>query len=341
MLTESNRVRVAALVTVLALAGVACSGSIAHLPYDAEDRCLPCTDAACALPLELTFLGAGGFVMKRGEDTIVVDPFFSNPSITTVALGRMRSNEAAVRRWMPYLPEASAILVGHAHYDHLLDVPTVAREMAPNATIYASETAKNVLGAYNLYDRTEEICPGCPITIGRVRVLPIRSEHAPHFLGITLMQGEHRERLAKRPKSALFGWLEGRTFAFAIDFLGDDGLPDFRVLFHDSAAEPDVGWPPDHLPAAHVRVAIPCVASFSQVEGYPESIETTFDPDFLVLGHWEDFFTPYSQSPDDVRSVRGTDVDEFLGKLPSEWKKTGSMPLPGVKIRIAKNCPPR
>ncbi len=320
-----------------------CSGSLRDLPVDVHQRCLRCDDQACAAPLDLTFLGAGGFILQRGEDTVVIDPFFSNPSVARFLFGRARSDDETVLRWMPNLPNASALLVGHAHYDHLLDVPTVARERTPSARIYASATAKNILTAAGLADRTTAVAgwkkgPWKPEKINdRVQFLALHSEHAPHFLGMTFMEGEYGTPLTK-PPWFYWRWLEGETLAFAIDFLAADGSTDFRVLFHDSAAEPNLGMPPTDLPPARVRVAIPCVASFAQVDRYPGHMLYGFAPHYLVLGHWEDFFTPYSQSVDEVRSVRGTDVGGFLEKLSGYTRENVAMPLPGVTTRITGDC---
>ena len=43
------------------------------------------------------------------------------------------------------LAAVHAILVGHSHYDHLMDVPLIARRYVPNATIYGSLTTKRIL----------------------------------------------------------------------------------------------------------------------------------------------------------------------------------------------------
>lgn len=350
MSTEPNRAGLGAAIACGAALSLACAGSLYGLPVDTEPRCLPCANEACARePLEITTLGAAGYVFQRGGDTIVVDPFFSNPSIWRVGLFlSIEGNREVVEERMPELPNASAILVGHAHYDHLLDVPIVAREKTPNAKIYASETARNVLHGFGLTERTTSLdevawSPGAPVTWTRVdgtriRFLTVRSEHAPHFLGIALMDGEYTTPQTKPPRTA-FGWRGGPTFAFVIDFLASDGSTDFRVLVHDSAAKPGVGLPPGDLEPARVRVAIPCVASFSQVDNYPETLIARFAPDYLVLGHWEDFFRPYSQSPDQVRAVRLTDVAGFVKAVSDATDAPSALPLPGSRIRIAGDCP--
>ncbi len=344
----------AAVACVSALS-FACAGSTGDLVIDSGTRCFSCASEACATePLEITVLGAAGYAFTRDSDTILVDPFFSNPSFLRVALHlAIESDPAAVSVGMKDVPSASAVLVGHAHYDHLLDVPTVVREMTPRPGIYASETARNVLAAFDLLEDTTPLdaiawSPGQPVEWTqiegtRIRFLTVRSEHAPHFAGYTAMKGEYTNPLTEPPRSA-FDWIGGATFAFVIDFLARDGSTDFRVLLHDSAADEGFGLPPSDLADARVRVAIPCVASFHQVDSYPESLVAGFDPSFIVLGHWEDFFRPYSQSPEDVRAVPGTDVATFVKRLDAASRDDSTpaprtLPLPGTRIRFAKDCP--
>jgi L-ascorbate metabolism protein UlaG (beta-lactamase superfamily) len=39
------------------------------------------------------------------------------------------------------------LLVGHAHYDHLLDVPRILQTHAPQAKVYGSKTMGHILAA--------------------------------------------------------------------------------------------------------------------------------------------------------------------------------------------------
>ena len=78
-------------------------------------------------------------------------PFFSNPGLLRTGLRSIRSATVLVDRYMSRydVTGARAILVGHAHYDHLMDVPRVARSHAPNARIVGNATVKNTLGTWS------------------------------------------------------------------------------------------------------------------------------------------------------------------------------------------------
>src|SRR5690606_41553051 len=66
--------------------------------------------------------------------------------------------------------------------------------------------------------------------------------------------------------------LDGRTLAFLVDFLEDDGEIAFRIYYQDATAPPPLGFAPDALVAAHpVDVAILVPATFEEVDWHPEA----------------------------------------------------------------------
>ena len=95
----------------------------------AEDSIkIPC----CKEDIEITYLGASGFLIERdGDDfAVLTAPFFSNPKITSI-LGPIYPNKKEIDRGLENtsLDNVKVILVGHAHYDHLMDVPYVVKKI--------------------------------------------------------------------------------------------------------------------------------------------------------------------------------------------------------------------
>jgi glyoxylase-like metal-dependent hydrolase (beta-lactamase superfamily II) len=105
--------------------------------------------------VRLVYLGSGGWIMEHGEELVLAGPLFTNPGVLQTGLLGIRSDTAEVNRHMSgYDPvydvsRTSAIVVGHAHYDHLMDVPQVARRFATGAEIVASRTSANILGTWS------------------------------------------------------------------------------------------------------------------------------------------------------------------------------------------------
>ena len=197
---------------------------------------------------------------------------------------------------------ALAILVGHAHYDHLMDVPRVAQVHAPAARIVGSRTVANTLGTWSgLWDRVDIVndSAGDQRTVGRwlrygdgVRVMALRSYHAPHFDGYTLFRGTRDTPRTEMPTSAT-EWVDGATFAYLIDFMASPDSVVFRVFYQDAVVAPPAGLAPGVLMEGRpVDVAILVPATFDQVDWHPEAFIENLRPRRVLLGHWEDFFVP-------------------------------------------------
>jgi len=97
--------------------------------------------------LLIEYLGTSGYVVSHGSDVVLLDPYFSHQSILrAMSLKWLRIDKDAIDQYLPsHAKSAAAILVGHSHYDHLLDVPYIALNYATKAIIFGSETTKNLL----------------------------------------------------------------------------------------------------------------------------------------------------------------------------------------------------
>lgn len=274
--------------------------------------------------LRLVYLGSGGWILQHGADVVLTGPLFTNPGLLRSGLWSIASDTTLVDRYMSRwdVSAARAILVGHAHYDHLMDVPRVARVHAPRARIVGSRTVANTLGTWSgLLDRVDVVndSAGDLRTVGRwlrygpgVRVMALRSRHAPHFEGYTLYAGRRLRPLDEMPSNAA-EWLDGETYAFLVDFLDADGGVAFRVYYQDAVVAPPYGSAPEALIEERpVDVALLVPATFDQVDWHPEALVENLRPRRVVLGHWEDFFVPV-ETP--ARSIRLTDLDHFVHRL--------------------------
>ena len=346
--------KAAAAIGAVCVGFAGCSGSVRNLPVRFEPTCVPCDHPACDIPLDVKYLGSGGFLLRRGGDEIATGPFFSNPSFVKTGLAHIQSDVEAVRRFMPRRPGVSAILIGHAHYDHLMDVPAVVKLKTPHATIYTSESAANSLASIEPALSIETVDsrawkPGqpqvwIPVPGTQVRVLAISSEHAPHLWGITLMKGSYDKPLTQLPSRGS-GWLEGRTHSFLIEFRDANDRPEFRIHYQDSASNGGVGMPPSNLdPGAGGQrpytIMIPTVASWDKVSAYPTDLIDRLKPDFAVLAHWEDFFLPFTREPGSLRRVRLTDPEPFIDELGRLMgARAFVLPAPLTDVRFARQCP--
>ena len=282
--------------------------------------------------VRLIYLGTGGWIFERGNDQVITGPFFSNPGLVKTGLLPIRSDSDVVDEFMSRYDVSGAhvILVGHAHYDHLMDVPRVALKHAPSARIVGSKTVKNTLGTWSgVGDRVDEVndIAGDESTVGTwmsygagVRIMALRSLHAPHFEGYTLFKGSRVRSLNAEPRWAA-EWLDGMTHAYLIDFLNPDGSIAFRIYYQDAVAPPPLGFAPRAVIRERpVDAAILVPATFDQVDWHPEAFIENLQPQRVFLGHWENFFSP-PVSPSDPLSNFAHFESRLERVFDGEWWK--------------------
>ena len=354
--SDSNGRRfLACLVSIWLACLPGCSGPSKGLPVYTGGSELPTDSPAYPTEVQIKYLGAGGVVIKRGADVIVTAPFYSNPSIPRVAFGEIRARPDQIDRFLGGprngLAGATAILVGHAHYDHLMDVPYVKSKYLPQAKVYGSDTMRyTLLGDQSLpvadivsveaISAKDRRPSEWTYATRRLRFMAIESEHAPIILHLKFFEGTYDAPLQEIPTRAS-AWREGKTLAYLIDFLGaDEATVEFRVHYQDAASTWPLGAPPmfpnpqDQRP---VDLAIVCMPGFDQVENYPDAIVSTLKPRFVVIIHWEDFFALLPDDPKDLRLVPNQNAESFLERLRAALGNQGTfkLPAPGAWMRFA------
>ncbi|MFL5319361.1 MAG: MBL fold metallo-hydrolase [Myxococcaceae bacterium] len=294
-------------------------------------------------PLELRWIGVQGFLLTYGGESVLTAPLFTRPNGFTVSTGLpVTSDTASVSSHLSaeLLSHVSVVLAGHAHYDHLLDVPAVLQR-APNATLYSNISARNLLAAW-APDRQAR-CIGTDAqspTISRSRVIALDDPLASHvdwtncpskkpaqapLQGSWVKAGEHVRILAVcsehpdqigpyhfgagdvtdeacEPPTSMPEWKEGVTLAFLIDFLDPyTDAPLYRVYYQDAPATAPLGQvPPMFLADKRVDVALLNVGSYENAPGEPGNILQELNPRFAIGGHWEDFFRGADAEPQPI-----------------------------------------
>ena len=362
--------RCAALVWLAGLLATSGCRSVLPVAYQVEPTpsVVGCRASGCANAeeqVEITYLGVSGFLVKYRGAVLLTAPFFSNPSLKRVAQERslrfdrrdagIRADTALIRRLLPAdAAAASMILVGHSHYDHLMDVPFIAREISHRAAIIGSPTMRHIL----MGDRVLAKDSGRRLIAVRdsavadsareghwiysadsaFRVKAIASDHAPNLrlLGIpwTIARGTERRDLKELPKYA-DEWKLGETLSFVIDVL-DRGSPRLRLYYQSAASTPPLGFPSLALLAQrNVDVALLAAAASQNVRngGAPGRLLEHIRPAYVLVGHWESFFTRQTLP---IRVGEAMDADAFLDALGRSLPSTAGwqMPLPRTTVRF-------
>ncbi len=318
------------------------------LPWvEAIDEVLPSLEPG---QFVFRFTGAGGFYLGDASTAILVDPFFSNPGIwPIVSLQALQPDATVIDRQLPALDKVRALLVGHAHYDHALDVPYVFSKLPPEARILGSETLNNLIAPVVPAMHRVNVEPamardlqgGSWIFITpRLRVMPIASEHSPHVGNWLVAGGKMHEALQKLPADAL-DWKAGTTLSYLVDFLDEGGRVNYRVFAQTSASNPPKGIPPPDVLADGypVNVAVLCAANFTNVNDYPQTLLAALKPAQVIMVHWEKFWDPWQSN--NATTLPGLDLDAFY-RLVREAAPAADIRLPqrGAQFLLKPAQPP-
>jgi L-ascorbate metabolism protein UlaG (beta-lactamase superfamily) len=292
-----------------ALPAAACSARLGRFPFDGD----PIDGALPADTLHIRFFSVGCFLVQWQGLGLLTDPFFTHVSFRDVALGHTEPDPAAIADARPYLGDVQAVVVGHSHYDHILGLRPVAPLLAPDAQIFASQTAAHIYSPESLPRRLTVVNdvlatrtqPGTwqPAAAGRMRVLSIRSGHPDNVPGIHVY---HRPLRQDRPTPATRAshYQEGLTLAFLVDWLDPDGQVAFRVYVQTSSVGPPLGLAPQALLDEHpVDVALLAMDCANFLARDQPNVLDHIDPRMVVFCHWGNFFRSKDQEPREIVKV--------------------------------------
>lgn len=248
------------------------------------------TPGLSAQALEMTYLGTAGWKMTNGEVTILVDPYISRLKLSPGPV-----NEADTRKTFArddvfvsdtalidaLIDKADCILVHHSHFDHLSDVPYIARKTG--AKVVGTETSINILRAYGIPEEQLYTVKGgedYQFEHFSVRIIP--SIHSA-------LNGKHyfsSDTYTRPPKAPLriSEFVEGGSLMFLIRFSGQEVLTMGSMNYIEREL---VGISPDVLLAG---------VNFSRLEIYKYTerlLKTTGFPPIVIPVHWDNYRVPY------------------------------------------------
>jgi L-ascorbate metabolism protein UlaG (beta-lactamase superfamily) len=252
--------------------------------------------------VELTYLGTAGFVIRGHGRTLVLDPYLSR--VPLPELWRpLRSDTALVQRLVPH---ADDVLVGHAHYDHVLDAPalcarTGARLIGGPAVMHVGRAAG--LAETQLCEvRGHERIASGPFV---VRGLP--SRHGKVFLGRVLFPGDIEAPPSWPPRIAELR--HGLVLNWHLELAG-------LSLVHIDSAD----FVREELGRVRADVLCLCAAGRRYRPRYVEEAIELVRPRFVLPCHWDTMITPI-EGP--CRVLPGLDLPGMLREI----RACGATPL--------------
>jgi L-ascorbate metabolism protein UlaG (beta-lactamase superfamily) len=252
--------------------------------------------------VRVQWLGTAGFAIRADGHTLLFDPYLTRAGLAACALERLEPDLAAIAR---HVPEADAIVVGHTHFDHALDVPAIAKRTG--ARVFGSSSAARLcrldaVPEERIVDVERALRAATyEADVGPFHLRFFPSAHSKLVLGRVPMKGEIDDCDALPMR--MHHYRCGAVFCVEVTVLGK------RVVHLGSADLVEASLPPD---VAEADLLLACVAGWTKTPRFPERVARAFDPRAVLLSHWDDFFTSLDRP---VRSLPAMQIDRLAERL--------------------------
>jgi L-ascorbate metabolism protein UlaG (beta-lactamase superfamily) len=230
--------------------------------------------------VRVRWLGTAGFAVEHAGHTLLIDPYVTRASLLRCVIAPLQTDREAVQR---HLPRADAIVVGHTHFDHALDVPYVAQ--TTGARVFGSRSAAALCVANGVpSDRVEVVerdAGSQPVEreVGPFALRFVPSAHSRLLAGRVPFPGEISD-CGDVPMRAE-AYKCGAVFGVEIRVAG-------KKLYHLGSAE----LVDAEAPVKNVDLLLMCVAGWTASRSLPERVGSLLAPGAVLLSHWDDFLRP-------------------------------------------------
>lgn len=265
-------------------------------------------------PVLFRWLGCAGFELQVQDAVLAVDPFFSRPPFWRLWFGRLHSDPALSAR---LLPRCDAILVTHAHYDHLMDVPDIARRCG--ARVFGSPNACRLLEICGVpAGQVQRVQAGDTLRLGEFQVQVLPAEHlaVPGFSA-----GPLAPRL--QPPLRLRQYRLDECFSFYIQAGG------LRLLDWCSVLP---------APAQPAEVLLTGVIAFGP---HLRALVEATRPRVILPNHWDDLFRPLARPIRPALRPPRLSFPPFQSMDPYRLKEEIEQAIPGIRVfvpQVLQSC---
>lgn len=230
--------------------------------------------APAAGRVRVRWLGTAGYEIEAGGTVLLIDPYVSRVGFWQALKGPIAPDPARIAK---EVPRADAIFVGHSHFDHVMDVPEIAKKTG--ARVHGSSSTANLCLASGV--RADQVvrCEGGEVVeVGPFRVTVVPSAHSPFGLGRKVPFDGQIPESCELPIRAT-GYRCGQCFSFAVQV---DGF----TLYHLGSAE----IREDEVRHRDVDLLLLCIAARHYTERFLPRVLGSLRPRVVVPTHYDNFF---------------------------------------------------
>ncbi len=226
--------------------------------------------------LELRWIGTAGYRLAYQGTVIWIDPYVTRLPMSALALRRVvPSSTREVEAW---IDRADAILVGHTHFDHALDVPAIARRFG--CPVYGSASLRNLMGLHGMAAQAVVVEPKRDYAVGPFRFHFVPSVHSKLQLGLGVpyageLTCDHVDHLVPQAYRC------GQVWGIAIEVAG------IRIYHQGSADILE-----DEVVDRGVDLFLCGISGRRFTPHYAERAIRALDPKVIVASHYDNFFRP-------------------------------------------------
>jgi len=244
------------------------------------------------------WLGTAGLYVSDGETSFFIDPYVSRVGAVKILTGaRLTPDIKGIDECISRTggQKAAAVLIGHSHFDHLMDASEFAKKTG--AMLAGSESTANVCRGAGLPEEKIRIMKDKDtFNIGSFRCKFIEGVHGPAFLGRIPYPGFIEKPFAPPAKAS--DYRLGGFFGMVISH------PLGTFIHHGSA-----GWIPGMYDGIKADTVFLCLAGRKDTCSYLEETARISGVQSIIPIHHDWFFLPFEKS---LRLLKGVRIDEFI-----------------------------
>lgn len=262
--------------------------------------------------VDVRWTGGAGVEFTHNSETILIDPYPSRPGKLKVFFGRLSPDIKAIESYLGQLPgKLSAIIVGHTHFDHALDVPELSKHF--DGPLIGSRSLEKLMALHNMPGRVV-VCEGrTSIELpGHSALTMIPSMHGPVMFGRIPFPGDIDP--ATQPPLKASQYRCGAVFIPKLEIGG-------KIFMH--VASPN--FIESELHGHHCDVLFICVPGWKKVPGHCTRLLEITRPSIVVPFHFDDFTVPI-HTQRKPRTLPTLDMKGFLRRIKQS--------APNIEIRL-------